>query len=77
MAFSPITSWQIDEATMETVRHFILLGSNITVDGDCSHKIKKRLLLERKATTNLQSQLKRRDITLLTNIHTVKAMVFQ
>ena len=57
MASSPITSWQIDGETMETVRHFILLGSNITVDGDCSHKIKKRLLLERKATTNLDSVL--------------------
>ena len=77
MASGPITSWQIDGETMETVTHFIFLGSEITADGDCSHEIKRRLLLERKATTNLQSKLKRRDITLLTNIHTVKAMVFQ
>ena len=63
----PITSWQIDGKTVETVRDFIFLGSKITADGDCSHEIKRSLLLERKATTNLDSKLKSRDITLLTN----------
>ena len=76
MASGPITSWQIDEETMETVRGFILGVSNITVDGDCSHEIKRHLLLERKAMTNLDSILKSRDITLLTKVHLVKAMVF-
>ena len=64
MAYGPITSWQIDEETMETVRDFIFLGSKITVDGDCSHEIKRRLLLGRKAMTNLDSILKSREITL-------------
>ena len=76
MASSPITSWQIDGETMEMVRNFILGGSKITVDGDCSHEIKRRLLLGRKAMTNLDSILKSRDITLPTKIHLVKAMVF-
>ena len=76
MASGPITSWQIDEETMETARGFILGVSNITVDGDCSHEIKRHLLLERKAMTNLDSILKSRDITLLTKVHLVKAMVF-
>ena len=76
MAFSPVTSWQIDGETMETVTDFIFLGSNITADGDCSHEIKRHLLLGRKAMTNLDSILKNRDITLLTKIHLVKAMVF-
>ena len=76
MAFVPITSWQIDGETMETVTDFIFLGSKITVDSDCSHKIKVHLLLERKAMTNLDSILKSRDITLLTKVHTVRAMVF-
>ena len=76
MASGPITSWQIDGETMETVRDFIFLGSKITADGDCSHGIKRHLLLGRKAMTNLDSILKSRDITLLTNIHLVKAMVF-
>ena len=76
IASGPITSWQIDEGTMETVRDFIFLGSKITADGDCSHKIKRHLLLGRKALTNLDSILKSRDITLLTKVHTVKAMVF-
>ena len=74
MTSSPITSWQIDGKTMETVRGFIFWGSKITADGDCSHEIKRRLLLGRKATTNLDSILKSRDITLLTKL--VKAMVF-
>ena len=69
MASGPITSWQIDGETMETVRDFIFLGFKITVDGDCSHKIKRHLLLGRKAMTNLNSILKSRDITLSTNIH--------
>ena len=73
MASGPITSWQID---METVADFIFLGSKITADGDCSHEIKKRLLLGRKVMTNLDSILKSRDITLPTNVHLVKAMVF-
>ena len=76
MASSPITSWQIDEETMETVRDFIFLGSKITADGDCSHEIKRHLLLGRKAMTNLDSILKSRDITLPTKVHLVKAMVF-
>ena len=77
MASGPITSWQVDGETMETVRDFLFLGSKITVDGDCSREIKRRLLLGRKATTNLDSILKSRDITLPTNVHLVKAMVFQ
>ena len=76
MASSPITSWQIDGKTMEIVRDFIFLGSKITVDGDCSHEIKRHLLFGRKAMTNLYSVLKSRDITLLTKVHIVKAMVF-
>ena len=72
----PITSWKIDEETMETMRDFIFLGSKITADGDCSHEIKRRLFLGRKAMTNLNSILKSRDITLLTKVHLVKAMVF-
>ena len=76
MASSPITSWQIDGETMETVRDFVFLGSKITAEGDCSHGIKRRLLLGRKALTNLDSILKSRDITLLTKVHTVKALVF-
>ena len=76
MASDPITSWQIDGNTMETVTDFIFLGSKITADGDCSNKIKTHLLLGRKAMTNLDSILKSRDITLLTNVHQVKAMVF-
>ena len=75
-ASSPITSWQKDGETVETVSDFILLGSKITADGDCSHGIKRCLLLEGKAMTNLDSILKSRDITLLTNGHLVKAMVF-
>ena len=76
MASGPITSWQIDGETMETVRDFILGGSKITADGDCSHEIKKRLLLGRKVMTNLHSILKSRDIILPTKVHLVKAMVF-
>ena len=76
MASSPITACQIDGETVETVRDFIFLGSKITTDGYCSHEIKRRLLLGRKATTNLDSILKSRDITLLTKVHIVKAMVF-
>ena len=76
MASGPITSWQIDGETMETVREFIFLDSKITADGDCSHEIKRRLLFGRKAMTNLDSVLKSRDITLPTNVHIVKAMVF-
>ena len=76
MASGPITSWQIDGETMETVTDFIFLGSKITADGDCSQEIKRRLLFGRKATTNLDSILKSRDITLLTKVHLVKAMVF-
>ena len=76
MASSPIISWQIDGETMETVADFILGGSKITADGDCSHEIKRRLLLRRKAMTNLGSILKSGDITLLTKVHLVKAMVF-
>ena len=76
MAFSPITSCQIDGETMETVTHFIFLGSRITADGDCSHEIKRWLLLGRKVMTNLDSSLKSRDITLPRKVHLVKAMVF-
>ena len=76
MASSPITSWQIDRETVETVSDFILGGSKITADGDCSHEIKRRLLLGRKVMTNLDSILKSRDITLPTKLHLVKAMVF-
>ena len=76
MASGPITSWQIDGETMETVTDFILGGSKITVDGDCSHEIKRRLPLGRKAMTNLDSILKSRDITLPTKVLLVKAMVF-
>ena len=76
MASCPITSWRIDEETMKTVRDFIFWGSKITVDGDCSHEIKRQLLLGRKAMTNLDSILKSRDITLLTKVHIVKAMAF-
>ena len=75
MASGPITSWQIDGETMETVRDFILGGSKITADGDCSHEIKRHLLLGRKAVANLDSILKSRDITLPTKVHLVKAMV--
>ena len=75
MASSPITSWQIDGETMETVTDFIFMGSKITADGDCSHEIKRLLLLEGKAMTNRDSILKSRDITLLTKVHLVKAMV--
>ena len=76
VASNPITSWQIDGETMETVRDFIFLGSKITADGDCSHEIKRRLLLGRKVMTKLDSILKSRDITLPTKVHLVKAMVF-
>ena len=76
MACSPITSWQIDGKTMETVSDFILGGSKITADGDCSHKIKRCLLLERKAMSNLDRIFKSRDITLPTKIHLVKGIVF-
>ena len=75
-ASSPITSWQIEGETMATVRNFIFLSSKITADGDCSHEIKRRLLLGRKAIINLDCTLKSRDITLLTKVHRVKAMVF-
>ena len=76
MASSPITSRQIDGETMEIVSDFIFLGSKITADHDCSHEIKRRLLLGRKALTNLDSVLKSKDVTLLTKAHIVKAMVF-
>ena len=76
MASSPITSWQIDRETVETVTDFIFLGSKITADGDCSHEIKRGLLLGRKAMKNLDCILKSRDITLLTKVHIAKAMVF-
>ena len=76
MASVPITSWEIDGETMEIVTNFIFLGSKITAVGDCSHEIKRRLLLGRKVMTNLDSILKSRDITLLTKVHLVKAMVF-
>ena len=76
MASSPITSWEIDGETMETVSNFISWGSKITADGDCSHEIKRCLLLGRKAMTNLDSILKSRDITLLTKVHLVKSVIF-
>ena len=76
MASGPITSWQIDRETMETMTDFIFLGSKITADGDCRHEIKRHLLLGRKAMINLDSILKSRDITLLTKVHRVKAIVF-
>ena len=77
MASGPITSWEIDGETVETVSDFILGGSKITADDDCSHEIKRRLLLGRKVMTNLDSILKSRDITLSTKIHLVKPMIFQ
>ena len=77
MAPGPITSWEIDGETVETVAEFILGGSNITADGDCSHGIKRRLLLGRKVMTNLDSIFKSRDITLPTKVHLVKAIMFQ
>ena len=76
MAYSPITSWQIDGRTMETATDFIFEGSKISADGDCSHEIKRRLLLGRKAMTNIDSILKSKDIALPTEVHLVKAMVF-
>ena len=76
MASSPITSWQINRKTIEIVRNFIRLGSKITADGDCSHEIKRHLLLKRKAMTNLDNVLKSRDITLPTKFHILKTMVF-
>ena len=76
MASGPITSWEIDGETVESVPDFIFLGSRITADGDCSHEIKRRLLLARKVMTNLDSIFKSRDITLLTKVRLVKAMVF-
>jgi len=76
MASSPLTSWQIDGETVETVTDFIFLGSKMTADGDCSHEIKRRLLLGRKVMTNLDSTLKSQDITLPTKVHLFKAMVF-
>ena len=76
MASGPIVSWQIDGETVETGADFIFLGSKITTDGDCSHEIKRHLLLGRKVMTNLDSILKSRDITLPTNVHPVKAIVF-
>ena len=76
MASGPITSWQVDGETMETVTDFIFLSSKIIADGDCSHEIKRRLFLGRKAMTNLDNMLKSRDITLPTKVHLVKAMVF-
>ena len=76
MSSGPITSWQIDGETMETVTDFIFLGSKITADGDCSHEIQRHLFLGRKSMTNLNSILKSRDITLLTKVHIVKAVVF-
>ena len=76
MASSPITSWQIDRETVETVSDFIFWGSKLTADGDCSHEIKRCLLLGRKVMTNLDSIFKRRDITLPTKVHLVKPMVF-
>ena len=76
MALGPVTSWQIDGETMQTVTDFIFLGSKITADGDCNHEIKRHILLRRKVMTNLDSILKSRDITLPTQVHLVKAMVF-
>ena len=77
MASGPITSWEIDGETVETVSDFVFLGSKITADGDCSHEIKRHLLLGRKVVTSLDSILKNRDITLSTKVHLVKAMVLQ
>ena len=77
MASDPITSWQIDGETVETVSDFIFLGSKITADGDCSHEIKRRFLLERKAMINLDSILKSRDITLSKKVYLMKAIIFQ
>ena len=77
VASSPITPWEIDGETVETVSDFIILGSKITADGDCSHEIKRRLLLGRKVMTNLDSILKSRDITLTTKVHLVEARVFE
>ena len=76
MASGPINSWQIDGETMETVRDFILVGSKVTADGDCSHEIKRHLLLGRKAMTSLDNTLKSRAVTLPTKVHLVKAMVY-
>ena len=76
MTSGPITSWEIDGESVETVSDFIFLGSRITADGDCNHEIKKRLVLERKVMTNLDSIFKSRDITLPTKVHLVKAMIF-
>ena len=76
MTSGPITSWQIDGETVKTVTDFIFLGSKITADGDCSHEIKRHLLLERKVMTNLESIFKSRDITLPAKVHLIKAMVF-
>ena len=76
MASGPITSWQIDGVTMETVKDFIFLGSKVTANGDCSHEIKRRLLFGRKVISNLDSVLRSRDITLLTKVHLVKAIAF-
>ena len=76
MAPGPITSWQVDGETVETVTYFILGGSKMTADGDCSHEIKRRLLLGREVMTNLESILKSRDIILPTKVHLVKAMIF-
>ena len=76
MASGPITSWQIDGETVETVTDFIFLGSKITADGDCSHKIKRHLFLRRKVMINLESILKSRDVTLPTKVHLIKSMVF-
>ena len=76
MASGPITSWEIDRETVESVSDFIFGGSKITADGDCSHEVKRRLLLERKVMTNLDSIFKSRDITLPTKVHLVEAMVF-
>ena len=76
MAFGPITSWQIDEETIETVRDFIFGGSKTTTDSNCNHEIKRCLFLGRKAMTNLKSLLKSRDMTLVTKVHLVKAMIF-
>ena len=77
MASGPIILWQIDGETMETVADFIFLGSKINIDSNCSHEIKRHLLLRRKALTNLNSILKSRDITLLATVHTVKAIIFK
>ena len=76
LAFSPITSWELDGEKVEAVTDFLFLGSKITVDGDCNHEIRRRLLFGRKAMKNLDSVLKSRDITLPTNVHIVRAMVF-